>query len=49
MSIRDVIIAILEFVEEGALDAARFQDIVRRHGLVDAWTKFERQFLSDTP
>jgi hypothetical protein len=40
---------LLQFIEEGALDAARFQDIVRRHDLVDAWPKFERQFLSDTP
>jgi hypothetical protein len=27
----------------------RFREIVRRHDLVDAWTKFERQFLADTP
>lgn len=40
---------LLQFIEEGALDAARFQAIVRRHDLVDAWTKFERQFLDQTP
>jgi hypothetical protein len=40
---------LLQFIEEGALDAARFQAILRRHDLVDAWAKFERQFLSDTP
>jgi len=40
---------LLRFVEEGALDAARFQEIVQRHKLVDAWTRFERQFLSDAP
>lgn len=40
---------LLQFIEEGALDAARFQAILRRHGLVDTWAKFERQFLSDTP
>jgi hypothetical protein len=40
---------LLQFVEEGALDAALFQVILRRHDLVDAWAKFERQFLSDTP
>jgi hypothetical protein len=40
---------LLQFVEEGALDPARFHDIVRRHDLVDAWAKFERQFLSETP
>ena len=26
-----------------------FQAILRRHNLVEAWAKFERQFLSDTP
>jgi hypothetical protein len=40
---------LLQFIESGALDAARFQDILSRHGLVDAWEKFERQFLSDAP
>jgi len=42
-------VRLLQFLEEGALDTARFQDIVRRHGFFDAWTKFERQFLTDTP
>jgi len=40
---------LLQFIEEESLDAARFQAILRRHDLVDAWAKFERQFLSDTP
>jgi len=40
---------LLQFVEAGVLDAARFQAILARHGLVDDWQKFERQFLSDTP
>src|ERR1019366_4447173 len=40
---------LLQFIEEGALDTARFQEIVRRYDLVDAWTKLERQFLADTP
>ena len=39
----------LQFVEAGVLDAARFQAILARHGLVDSWRKFERQFLSDAP
>ena len=39
---------LLQFIEEGALDAARFQEMVRRHDLIDAWAKFERQFLSET-
>ena len=33
----------------GALDAARFQAILARHNLVDAWHKFEQQFLTDQP
>jgi hypothetical protein len=40
---------LLQFIEAGALQAAHFQAILSRHGLVDAWRKFERQFLSDTP
>ena len=40
---------LLQFIEAGALDAVRFQSILARHGLVDAWQKFERQFLSDQP
>jgi hypothetical protein len=40
---------LLQFIEEGALDADRFQDMVRRYDLVAAWAKFERQFLSETP
>jgi hypothetical protein len=40
---------LLQFVEEGALDAPRFQEIVHRHNLVDAWARFERQFISNRP
>ena len=40
---------LLQFIEAGALDAVRFQAVLARHGLVDAWGKFERQFLSDAP
>src|ERR1017187_4944436 len=40
---------LLQFIEAGALDPGRFQTILARHGLVEAWRKFERQFLSDTP
>ena len=36
---------LLQFVEAGALDAVRFQDIVVRHGLTAAWRRFEQQFL----
>jgi len=40
---------LLQFIDAGALDAARFQAILDRHGLLDSWRKFERQFLSDIP
>lgn len=36
---------VLQFIEAGALDAVRFQDILARHGLGDAWQRFEKQFL----
>lgn len=39
---------LLQFIEEGALDAARFEEIVRSHRLVEAWAKFERQFPGET-
>ena len=38
---------LLQFVEAGALDVARFRAILARHGLVDRWRQFERQFLTD--
>lgn len=38
---------LLQFVEAGVLDAARFPAMVVRHGLADAWQRFEKQFLSD--
>lgn len=37
---------VLQFVETGALDAKKFQTILERHGLVQAWGKFEKQFLT---
>jgi hypothetical protein len=40
---------LLQFIEAGALEAARFHTILARHSLLDAWHKFERQFLSDIP
>jgi hypothetical protein len=40
---------LLQFIEAGALDAGRFQAILSRHGLQDAWKRFEKQFLGDTP
>ena len=38
---------LLQFIEAGVLDAERFQAILARHGLVDRWTQFQRQFLND--
>jgi hypothetical protein len=38
---------LLQFVEGNVLDAERFQAILTRHNLVDAWTRFEQQFLTD--
>ena len=40
---------LLQFIESGTLDAATFQDIFTRHALIERWTQFQRQFLSDTP
>ncbi len=40
---------LLHFIEAGALDIGRFQDIVLRHNLQAAWQRFETLFLSDTP
>jgi hypothetical protein len=40
---------LLQFIESGALEAARFQDILSRHGLMAAWERFEKQFLGHTP
>lgn len=36
---------LLQFIEAGSLDTARFQDVVVRHGLSAAWRRFEQQFL----
>jgi hypothetical protein len=38
---------LLQFVETGAIHSEGFQAIIARYELVDAWKKFERQFLSD--
>ncbi len=40
---------VLQFVEASVLDAKRFQAVLTRHGLVDRWQQFEKQFLSDKP
>ena len=40
---------LLQFIEDGALDGARFQAIVAHHRLSEAWDRFERQFLRNPP
>lgn len=40
---------LLQFIEAGVLDAGRFQAILARHQLTEAWQMFHRQFLTDTP
>jgi hypothetical protein len=37
---------LLQFVESAALDEARFQEILARHGLGVMWKRFEQQFLA---
>ena len=38
---------LLQFVEAGGLDTARFQSILERHDLLDSWKHFAELFLSD--
>ena len=38
---------LLQFFESGVLEMACFRPIVLRHGLEEAWQRFERQFLGD--
>jgi hypothetical protein len=38
---------LLQFIEAGALDLAQFQAILTRHGLLQRWQDFERQFLAE--
>lgn len=39
---------LLQFIEAGAFDSARFQAIIGRHELGFAWDRFVEQFLSGT-
>ena len=34
------------FIEQGALDAEKFEDILRRHGLLEKWGKFQQDYPS---
>ena len=36
---------LLQFMEAGALDPDHFQAILQRHGLLEKWRQFEKQFL----
>jgi hypothetical protein len=38
---------VLQFVEAGVISGDRFQSILSRHGLIETWKRFERQFLTD--
>lgn len=38
---------VLQFVEAKAVDPVRFEAVLVRHGLVERWKQFKRQFLSD--
>jgi hypothetical protein len=40
---------LLQFLEDPDFDSAKFQDIIARHGLAEKWSRFEKQFLSDSP
>lgn len=34
-----------KFIEDGALDLAKFDTIIRRHGLLAKWREFEQKYL----
>lgn len=36
---------ILQFIEASVLDPKRLEDILKRHGLLDQWARFQQQFL----
>ena len=38
---------LVQFIDAGALDSSRFQEILSRHGLQARWQQFAKQFLSD--
>jgi hypothetical protein len=37
---------LLQFIENGILDAGKFELLVDRHGLLTQWRQFQRQFLN---
>lgn len=40
---------LLQFIESDILDPDRFQLLLKRHQLTEAWERFKKQFLNDTP
>ena len=38
---------VLQFIEAGALDRKRLQEIITRPGLIGDWQQFEREFLKE--
>jgi hypothetical protein len=40
---------LLQFIEAGVLDSRGFEEILARHGLLEKWRVFRRQFLGETP
>lgn len=38
---------ILQFIESGALDAGKLDQILARHGLLEKWERFGQRFLGD--
>jgi len=38
---------LISFVETKVADTARLHDILKRHGLTTAWSRFEQRYLSD--
>ena len=38
---------LVQFVEAGVLDSPRLEEILSRHGLAEAWSRFERRFIDD--
>jgi hypothetical protein len=50
MNIREVIAMLNQMESDRSSSGMRAsRKSLRRHNLVDAWAKFERQFLGDTP
>lgn len=40
---------LLQFIEAGALDAAKLDDILTRHHLLEKWENFGKRFLREEP